>query len=90
MLTDKELLEIETLLIEKYSSYDFGEIKLDEVSNQIFVPLEDFEHMLLNAEYSGRYKILGKDIIMSLDLFNLLKMRYFSSNTKFIIKKLPF
>lgn len=89
MLTDKELLEIETLLIEKYSSYDFGEIKLDEVSNQIFVPLEDFEDILI-LYYSDRYEIRGKDIIMSLDLFNLLKMRYFSSNTKFIIKKLPF
>ena len=89
MLTDKELLEIETLLIEKYNSYEFGEIKLDEVSNQIFVPLQDFEDILI-LYYSDRYEIRGKDIIMSLDLFNLLKMRYFSSNTKFIIKKLPF
>lgn len=89
MLTDKELLEIETLLIEKYSSYDFGEIKLDEVSNEIIVFREDFEDILI-LYYSDRYEIRGKDIIMSLDLFNLLKMRYFSSNTKFIIKKLPF
>ncbi len=89
MLTDKELLEIETLFIEKYSSYDFGEIKFDEVSNQIFVFREDFEDILI-LYYSDRYEIRGKDIIMSLDLFNLLKMRCFSSHTKFIVKKLPF
>ena len=87
MITDAELLELEILLIEKYIFHKFGKIYLNETTNEIIAFREDLE-LLLNKDYPGRYRTFNTKIIMSLDLFNLLKMRYFSRNETVIIKKL--
>ena len=87
MITDAELLELETLLIEKYIFHKFSKIYHNEISNEIIAFREDLE-LLIKNEYPGRYRTFGSKIIMSLDLFNLLKMRYFSRNETVIIEKL--
>ena len=87
MITDAELLELETLLIDKYNTYVFRKIYYNETTNEIIAFREDLE-LLLNKEYPGRYRVFSTKIIMSLDLFNLLKMRYFPMNETVIIKKL--
>lgn len=87
MITDAELLELETLLIEKYIFHKFSKIYHNETTNKIIAFREDLE-LLLNKEYPGRYRVFSTKIIMSLDLFNLLKMRYFSRNETVIIEKL--
>jgi hypothetical protein len=87
MITDAELLELEILLIEKYILHKFGKIYHNETSNEIIAFREDLE-LLASKDYPGRYRIFNTKIIMSLDLFNLLKLRYFSRNETVIIKKL--
>lgn len=87
MITDAELLELEILLIEKYIFHKFGKIYHNETTNEIIAFREDLE-LLLNKDFPGRSRIFGTKIIMSLDLFNLIKMRYFSRNETIIIKKL--
>ncbi len=87
MITDAELLELEILLIDKYKSYVFGQIFHNEMTNEIIAIFEDLEY-LLEKECPGRYRIFNNKAIMSLDLFNLLKMRYFSRNETVIIEKL--
>lgn len=87
MITDAELLELEILLIEKYIYHKFGKICHNETTNEIIALREDLE-LLLNKDYPGSYRTFGTKIIMSLDLFNLLKLRYFSRNETVIIKKL--
>ena len=87
MITDAELLELEILLIEKYIFHKFGKIYHNETTNEIIAFCEDLE-MLLNKEYPERFKILDNKVILSLDLFNLLEMRYFSRNETVIIEKL--
>ena len=87
MITDAELLELETLLIEKYIFHKFSKIYHNEATNEIIAFREDLE-LLLNKEYPGRYRVFSTKIIMSLDLFNLLEMRYFSRNETVIIEKL--
>ncbi|MBF2709951.1 hypothetical protein [Flavobacterium soyangense] len=87
MITDAELLELEILLIENYIFHKFGKIYHNETSNEIIALREDLEQLLVK-EYPGRYRVFSDKITMSLDLFNLLKMRYFSRNETLIIEKL--
>ena len=87
MITDAELLELEILLIEKYYFHKFRKIYHNEMTNEIIAFREDLES-LLTKDCPGRFKIFDNKVIMSLDLFNLLKMRYFSTNNTVIIKKL--
>ncbi|SHF89479.1 hypothetical protein SAMN05443549_101735 [Flavobacterium fluvii] len=86
-MTDAELLELEILLIEKYCFHEFGKIYHNEMTNEIIAFSDDLKH-LLKKEYVGRFKTLDNKIIMSLDLFNLIKLRYFSRNESVIIEKL--
>ncbi|MNR38011.1 hypothetical protein D3C85_1560810 [compost metagenome] len=78
MITDAELLELEMLLIDKYENHVFKKILYNEMTNEIIAFFEDLEYLLV--EYSGRYRVFSTKVIMSLDLFNLLKMRYFPAN----------
>lgn len=87
MITDAELLELEMLLIEKYIFHKFGKIYHNEATNEIITFSEDLGQ-LLSISYPDRYRIFNNKVIMSLDLFNLLKMRYFPMNETVIIKKL--
>lgn len=87
MITDKELLELEILLIDKYTSHKFGKIYHNEISNEIIVFREDLEQLLL-INYPDRHVTFNDKVIMSLDLFNLLMMRYFSTNKTVQIKTL--
>ena len=87
MITDAELLELETLLIDKYENHVFKKIFYNEITNEIIAAFEDLEHLLVN-KYSGRYKVFKGKVIVSLDLFDLLKMRYFSANETVKIKTL--
>jgi hypothetical protein len=87
MITDAELLELETLLIEQYIFHKFDKIYHNETSNEIIALRKDLE-LLLNKDYPGRYRVFSNKVILSLDLFNLLKLRYFSRNETVIIKKL--
>ena len=85
MLTDVELLELEVLLIEKYNELEFGKIYHNEISNKIIAYREDLEQVL-SINYPDRYRTFNNKVIMSVDLFNLLKMRYFSTNETVQIK----
>lgn len=87
MITDAELLELEILLIDKYENHAFDKIFYNEMTNEIIAVFEDLKYLLVK-EYSGRYRVFSSKVIMSLDLFNLLKMRYFSTNETVQIKKL--
>jgi hypothetical protein len=87
MITDAELLELEILLIEKYIFHKFGKIYHNEMTNEIIAFREDLES-LLTKDYPGRFKILDNKVILSLDLFNLIKMRYFPMNETVLITKL--
>lgn len=87
MITDSELLELEILLINKYKNHVFEKIFYNEFTNEIIAVFKDLEHLLVK-ECPGRYRIFNSKVIMSLDIFNLLKMRYFSTNKTVIIKKL--
>lgn len=87
MITDAELLELERLLIEKYIFHKFGTIYHNETTNEIITFSEDLDQ-LLSISYPDRYRIFNNKVILSLDLFNLLKLRYFSRNETVIIKKL--
>ena len=79
MITDAELLELEILLIDKYENHVFDKIFYNEMTNEIIVAFKDLKYLLVK-EYSGRYRVFSSKVIMSLDLFDLLKMRYFSTN----------
>jgi hypothetical protein len=87
MITDAELLELERLLIEKYIFHKFGKIYHNETANEIIAFSEDLGQ-LLSISYPDRYRTFSNKVIMSLDLFDLLKMRYFPMNETVIIKKL--
>lgn len=87
MLSNAELLELEILLIEKYIFHKFSIIYHNEISDEIIAFSKDLE-LLLNKDYPERYRTFNNKVIMSLDLFNLLKLRYFSRNETVIIKKL--
>lgn len=87
MITDAELLELEILLIDKYENHAFDKILYNEMTNEIIAVFEDLKYLLVK-EYSGRYRVFSSKVIMSLDLFNLLKMRYFSTNETVQIKTL--
>lgn len=87
MITDAELLELEMLLIEKYENHVFDKMFYNEMTNEIIVAFKDLEYLLVK-EYSGRYRVFSSKVIMSLDLFDLLKMRYFSTNETVKIKTL--
>ena len=89
MITDAELLELETLLICKYTSHKFDKIYHNEISNEIIAFREDLE-LLVSKDFPDRYRTFNNKVIMSLDLFNLLKMRYFPRNESVIIKKIDF
>jgi hypothetical protein len=89
MLTDAELHELEVLLICKYNELKFGKIYHNVVSNKIIAYREDLEQ-LLSINYPGRYKTFNNKVIMSLDLFNLLMMRYFPRNVSVIVEKTAF
>lgn len=87
MITDAELLEMETLLIENYIFHKFGKIYHNEITNEIIAFRADLEQ-LLSINYPDRYRIFNNKVIMSLDLFNLIKMRYFPTNETVLITKL--
>lgn len=87
MITDSELLELEILLVEKYIFHKFGKIYHNETSNEIIAFCEDLE-LLVSKDFPERYRTFKNKVIMSLDLFNLLKMRYFPRNKTAIVKKL--
>ena len=87
MITDAELLELEILLIDKYENHEFNKIFYNEMTNEIIAVFEDLKYLLVK-EYFGRYRVFSSKVIMSLDLFNLLMMRYFSTNETIKIKTL--
>jgi hypothetical protein len=87
MITDAELLELEILLIEKYIYHEFSKIYHNETTNDIIAFSEDLDQ-LLSISYPDRYRIFNNKVIMSLDLFNLIKMRYFPMNETILITKL--
>ena len=89
MITDAELLELEILLIDKYENHVFEKIFYNEFTNEIIAVFKDLEYILVK-EYPGRYRVFNTKVIMSLDLFNLLKMRYFLLNKTVKIKTLKF
>lgn len=87
MITDAELLELEILLIDKYENHVFDKIFYNEMTNEIIVFRDDLEQLLL-INYPDRYVKFNNKVIISIDLFNLLKMRYFSTNETVKIKTL--
>lgn len=87
MITDSELLELEILLIEKYKAHIFDKLFINETTNEIIAFKKDLELLLL-IYYPDRYRIFKSRIILSESLFNLIQMRYFSTNLTVIIEKL--
>jgi len=81
MITDAELLELEILLKGKYESHIFGQIFYNEATNEIVINLNEIDQLLV-YNYPNRYKIDPENnyTIMSLDLFQLVKSRYFPNN----------
>lgn len=82
MITDKELLELEILLKEKYNSHDFGQIFYNDMTDEIIINLNEIDQLLI-FNYPNRYKVdfTNNYTIMSLDLFQLVKSRYFPNNS---------
>lgn len=87
MITDAELLELEILLIEKYKAHIFDNIFINETTNEIIALKKDLEQLLL-IYYPDRYRIFKSRVIISKSLFDLIQMRYFSTNITVIVEKL--
>ncbi|MHB1108287.1 MAG: hypothetical protein ACYCZ2_18175 [Lutibacter sp.] len=77
MITDKELYELEILLIAKYQVFDFDQFPYNKSKNEITIS-ENSLKTLVKLTFPERYRTdKNNNFIISLELLNILKLRYF-------------
>lgn len=79
MITDAELYELEMLFISKYKHFDFSTVTFDNVSKSVLLENNDLI-ALAKLFYSDRCIECEKGVIISFDIFKILKSRYFKDN----------
>ena len=78
-MTDAELYELETLLIEKYENFDFSKTFINIEKTEVLIKDQEFIDSV-KFLFNNRYEIRGEDFFISIHIFKILQSRYFRNN----------
>jgi hypothetical protein len=79
-MTDAELFEFESLLVNRFKKFDFQDIEYDRDSENVTIKDHEIE-LLFTGIFLKRYrKDENGNIITSIYIFKILWSRYFADN----------
>lgn len=79
MISDTELLELETLFNDKFEKYDFGEVLFNNEIGEVLIKDENLK-FIIKHYFEDRHEIRGEYFVISIEIFKILQSRYFRNN----------